>query len=251
MNTKSELISFLENFKHYYSTVVENRIESDKLTFNGLLSGWEALDSVMTNYEKKIASNYNIFYILKNIYNNEVITHSPFLADILNIKGEHKQGDLFYMEFLELLELPNKLIYTPNDKLFFSIEEPKYIGPIDCDYRSGGSIDILISYRDHKKHFSIAIENKRDAKDQPRQLERYYKYLKDVYKENFLLVYLSPDGHSPTESSEEKCLEKLILKGEIKVISYQKHIKDLLKKTVNKIEAGNVSSLINQYLQII
>jgi hypothetical protein len=243
--------SFLDNFKRYYSTVERFKIESDKTRFTGLLSGWKSLDSAMTSYEKRVASNYNIFYILKNIDNNEVITHSPFLKDLLNINGKHKQGDLFYIEFLEQLKPPNKDIFIPNDKIFFSIEEQKYIGPIDENYNKGGFIDILISYRDSKKHFAIAIENKINARDQLKQIERYYKYLKDVHKENFLLVFLSPYGKDPTEYSigisllEERKLHEII------VISYQEHIKNLLEKTIKKIEAENVRSIINQYLQII
>lgn len=254
MESQIIIKSFLEKFKAYYSTIERFKIDSDKERFNGLLSGWNALDSAMTAYEKRIASNYNIFYILKNIYDKEVITHSPFLTDLLNIKGEHKQGDLFYLEFLEQLELglPIKVNFMPNDKIFFSIEEPKYIGPIDKNYNEGGSIDILISYRDSKKHFAIAIENKIYARDQLKQLERYHKYLKDVHKENFLLVYLSPDLRDPSEDSIEiSFLNKLKTQGKIKVISYQHHIKKLLENTISKIEAGNVRSIINQYLQII
>lgn len=250
METKSDLISFLESFKSYYSSIVDHKIESDKARFTGLISGWYAIDSIMDAYEKRIASNYNIFYILKNIYNNEIITHSPFLKDLLNIEGEHKQGDLFYLEFLELLNIPNKVDFIPNDKIYFSIDEPKYIGPIDKDYKDGGSIDIFISYRDSKKHFSIAIENKRDAVDQPKQLERYYNYLKAVHQENFLLVYLTPDGHPPTEQSIEKTLLQQNC-NEIKIISYKEHITKLLRNTISKVEADNVSTLIKQYLQII
>jgi hypothetical protein len=246
--------SFLDNFKKHYLTVERYKIDIDKARFNGLLSGWNALDSTMTSYEKRIASNYNIFDIL-NICNYEVITHSPFLTDLLNIKGEHKQGDLFYTEFLEQLQLPtkDKNKFIPNDKIFFSVEEPKYIGPIDEDYNKGVFIDILISYRDSKKHFAIAIENKIYARDQLKQLERYYKYLKDVHKENFLLVYLSPYGQDPTEDSIKiSLLEELKAQRKIiKVISYQKQIKNLLEKTIKKIEAENVRSIINQYLQII
>jgi hypothetical protein len=252
MESTENIKTFLERFRNYYSTVERFKIDSDQARIQGLLSGWKALDLATADYEKRIASSYNIFTILKHISNKEVITHTPFIADLLNIHGEHKQGELFYLEFLEQLKLPNKEKFIADETILFSIEEPKYIGPIDKDYNEGGSIDILISYRDAKKHFAIAIENKRDAPDQQRQLLRYYKYLKDVHRDNYLLVYLSPDGRSPTEYSIDKAsLDTLSGQHKIKVVSYNQHIKNLLRNTINKVEARNVHSLISQYLEII
>lgn len=250
MDKISYLKAFLENFKFYTKSLEKNKFEYDRSMINSLLSGWRALDSIITKHERENAPNYNIFYILKNIYNNEVITHSPLIADLLNVNGEHRQGDLFYTEFINLLCLTDKEKFLVNDNSFFTIEEPKYIGPIDKEYKDGGFIDILIKYRDSKKHFTIAIENKRDAIDQPRQLERYYNYLSKVYKENILLIYLSPYGNPSENSIKKDIIEKLLKQNVIKIIDYNL-IKELLQNTHPKIEAQNVSLLINQYLQII
>jgi hypothetical protein len=251
MESQNNIKVFLEGFRNYYSTVERFKIESDRAIIQGLLSGWKALALTIADYEKRTASSYNIFYILKGISNSEVITHTPFIADLLNIHGKHKQGDLFYLEFLDQLKLRDKEKFIADKKILFSIDEPKYIGPIDKDYIEGGFIDILIGYRDAKTHFAIAIENKRDAPDQPKQLLRYYKYLKDVYKNNYLLVYLSPYGQDPAEHSIDKTLlNTLIQQDIIRVISYER-IKSLLRNTINKVEARNVHSLLNQYLEII
>jgi hypothetical protein len=260
MIAQNDIESFLEGFKVHRANVENFKIDSNKKRFEKLLLGWRPLVSKIESYEKVNASEYNIFHVLKNIRNKEVITHSPFLSDLLNIDGDHKQGDLFYKEFIKLLNLPdNKFI--PDQKILFSITEPKYIGLIDKEYNEGGSIDILIRYRDSNKHFTIAIENKIGAIDQPKQLQRYYKYLNDVYKENILLVYLSPGGNEPSTGNEsdpvqtysitKKLLEELKDKKEIRIISYKKEIKELLNNTINDIKAESVRSIVNQYLQII
>ena len=246
MEAQSNIKSFLEKFKSHYSTVVRLKIDSDKAKFSELFSGWRTVDSSVLEYEKKSASDYNIFSILKNIANKETITHSPFIADLLNIKGQHKQGDLFYNEFLERLDLGNNIgTYIPENKMFFTVETEKWTGD--------GSIDILISYRDSHKHFAIAIENKIGAVDQPKQLERYYNYLKKIYKKNFLLIYLSPYGHPPVTpySINEVLLEELKNTGVLKIISYSVQVRDVLQNTLQKIEADNVRPLAYQYLQII
>jgi PD-(D/E)XK nuclease superfamily protein len=244
MNDEQSIKDFIDNFKDKYSSLEDSKIESDKNKYNNLFYGWSSLNSLIKSYEKEIASDYNIFYILKNINEKEVITHSPILADLLNVNGQHMQGDLFYKEFLKQLEIENINDFMFNDEIYFKVETEKWTGD--------GSIDIFISYYETNKRFVIAIENKRGAKDQDKQLERYYKYLKNVHKSNFLLIYLTPYGNDPEEYSiSSKLLKTLKDDNIIKIISYNRHIKNVLENTINNIKAEKVRSLINQYMQII
>jgi hypothetical protein len=73
------------------------------------------------------------------------------------------------------------------------------IGAISEDYKEGGRIDILIRDKNGK---TIIIENKIYAGDQPWQLFRYNKFAeKNCTNGNYVLLYLTLDGHHPSEES--------------------------------------------------
>lgn len=244
METTSQLIDFFEKYKNYNLDVTNNKIISKKEAYKQLILGYESINSTITTYERQVASKYNIFWLLKNIYKDETRTHSPFLADLLNINGEHKQKDLFYNQFLNILNLKEKRKFTPTIPRLQIVEIEKWTG--------NGSIDILISYFDKEKRFAIAIENKIHAEDQPKQLERYYNYLNSLY-ENFLLVYLTPHGHKPaTPYSIDNELYGKLIKDKILILaSYDKEISDLIGNTIGQIQAQKVNQIVSQYFEII
>jgi len=240
----TQLIDFFEKYKKYNLHVTEKKIISKKETYKQLIHGFESINSTITTYEKQVASTYNIFWLLKNIYKDETRTHSPFLADLLNINGEHKQKDLFYNQFLSILNLEEKIKFAPTIPRLQIVEIEKWTG--------NGSLDILISYFDKEKRFAIAIENKIYAEDQPKQLERYYNYLYSLY-ENFLLVYLTPHGHKPAipYSINNELYEKLTKDKILILASYDKEISVLIETTIGQIQAQKVHQIVSQYLEII
>lgn len=143
--------------------------------------------------KEKNGEFFNIFSIL-NVERDEVHTHSAFLAELLNPKGSHGQGDMFLKSFLETVVHKNGL-NTENAE----VNTEYYIGPISEDKKQGGKIDILI--RLYKPDHFILIENKIDAGDQETQLERYHNH---VNEQNFTILYLTKDGHEPSEWSTGK-----------------------------------------------
>ncbi len=147
------------------------------------------------NEKEKKGDFFNIFSILR-AETDEVKTHSAFLAELLNPNGTHGQRDLFLKNFLKKIA-PNEDLITENAEV--NIEYS--IGPISEDYKSGGRLDILI--RLPKSNYIILIENKIDAGDQPYQLLRYNKYAKET-KCKYKLLYLTKDGHDPSETSTGK-----------------------------------------------
>ena len=244
METTSQLIDFLEKYRRFDLQLNERKINSKKEAFNQLINGFESINSTINFFEKKIASAYNIFWILKNVYKDETRTHSPFLADLLSINGEHRQNELFYNEFLNILDIGDKLKFTPSIKSLQKVEIEKWTG--------NGSIDILISYFDKEKRFAIAIEDKIYAEDQPKQLERYYSYLDSLY-DDFLLVYLTPKGHKPAipDSIDKELYEKLTKDKRLVLASYDKGITTLIANTLGLIQAPKVQQIVSQYLEII
>ena len=241
-----ELKSWFENYKKYSIHLAESKIEGDLEKFKNLLSNFVNYKNKVDEEDRIMAPNYNVFYLLDYIIDKEKITHSPFLADLLNIKGSHKQGNLFYNEFLiqlKNMELFDKFLVP--DKIFFSVVTEKWIGD--------GFIDIFIEYNSPDKRLAIAIENKIFAKDQPNQLDRYAIFLQREFRDNFLLLYLTPQERLPQipYSISKERYDELEKKNLIKLITYKKHIFSLLENTIEKIIPHHVKSNTKQYLQII
>lgn len=190
--------------------------------------------------KEKKGDFFNIFSILK-AETDEVKTHSAFLAELLNPNGTHGQGDLFLKNFLKIIA-PNEDLITENAEV--NIEWS--IGPISEDYKSGGRLDILI--RLPKSNYIILIENKIDAGDQPYQLLRYNKYAKET-KCKYKLLYLTKDGHDPSETSTGKIDNEPFF---WECISYSQDIKNWLNKCLENIKnASPVAETIRQYIGLI
>ena len=145
--------------------------------------------------------NFNVFSILRNDC-DEVNLHSRFLYEILNPNGSHKKGDIFLQLFLSVVGLSD-FITTENSTIF----EKEYRG-----------IDILIK----NKNRAIIIENKIYAKDQDKQLERYYKIIESEGFDNIKIIYLSLYGDEPSEQSIGELKERE--DGLIISISYKEYI---------------------------
>jgi hypothetical protein len=111
----------------------------------------------------------------------------------------------------------------------------------------------LIEHYGAENPFLICIENKIDAEDQPRQLERYYDYLKTKNDNTkILLIYLTKDGKKPSEISiENEIFKQLDEDGTLKLMSYRNHIREMLINSLPLIKPEKVKVAVNQYLEII
>lgn len=182
-------------------------------------------EKTLQEEKRKRGENFNIFKVLR-LSTSEVRLHSAFLAELLDSKGSHGMGASFLRAFLEIV--------IPDYKNTFDIASSEVIVEYVIDIVSkrdeehGGRIDILIRNNSHQ---AIIIENKIYAEDQPSQLRRYYNYVIDEkYGDNdFLLLYLSLDGHNANADS-------LRNRGHDKVpytaISYKEHILCWLKRCI-------------------
>lgn len=213
-----------------------------------LLINYELTKQDFIKWNKSKAVNYNIFEIL-NIKHLETITHTPFLVNLLKPSSSHGQGLLFYnllLEQIKFKEYPQKLekFKTPKIEVFEEKSTANY-----------GRIDILIQSKGNVEPFALIIENKIYASDQDMQLERYYNYCTRVLglkDDNILLIYLSPEGNMASETSMNIEKQQLLIKNNVLVnLGYKENIQPLLYESLNKIEAENVKTLINQYLEII
>lgn len=167
-------------------------------TIKGLLQQVKLVTKYYSQLSTQSGEGFNLFKVI-NMTHNETSVHSRFIAELLNPKGSHGQGDAFLKIFIELFCKNLNFDYsTVNAKV------EKSIGPKDLD--TGGRLDIIVS--DGKSH-CIVIENKINASDQKKQLIRYYNYAKN-YKES-QLIYLTLHGENPSQysiKSEDQELKK-------------------------------------------
>lgn len=212
INTQTSQSSKLENF------------------FSALRAKRESLIEFMTLYEAPLAPRFNVFDFIRP---NE-LKLSEIIAFLLNPTAKHGQGDVFLRIFLKAIG--KEELCNATDRVTCILEQ--LTKTIENDQRR---IDIELKVGD----FGIGFENKPWAGDQLKQLTDYAKDLGNRYGERFLLVYLSGDGHSPSEDSigeeERKELER---NGHIEVLSYRKFI-----ECVNGFKVNCQSDRVRHFLQ--
>lgn len=186
--------------------------------------------ALKSKYES--GEDFNVFSIL-GMETNETKTHSAMLVALLDPKGKHYYSDAFLKLFLDEIQ------YTEcqdEDLSLTHIKSEHYLGKISDDYTSGGFIDILITFPSGK---AIAIENKINAGDQPKQMYRY-----SLYKGGRCdLFYLNKTGNAPSEKSLYTLTDR-----DYKIISYRTHILNWLEQCLSIVKSGTIiENVIKQY----
>ena len=187
----------------------------------------ELLDNVSAIISGQ-TTRFSIFDMLGQ--SSRELTHSAFLAQMLNPRGNHDMGTTFLNLFLEELKL-NKTFDTDN----VEVEIEKDFGPkegsgVDA---KGGRIDIYIK----NSHGQIlVVENKIYATDQDDQLQRY----RNSTGPDSLIYYLSLDRHAPSNSPSSIGYN---------LISYRDEIKSWLNKCLDSVRHNvHLSTIIQQYM---
>ena len=144
----------------------------------------ETAQTLDDELDRQLARRFNVFRYLRT----DEKGFSRMIADLLDPAGDHGQG----AAFLKLL----------TDRLDFAWDvNPTDLGSakVQMERRIDGGrrIDIVVEIGSH----CLAIENKSNsAVDQEDQVEDYLGWLKREYDYS-LLVYLSPAGDGPSETS--------------------------------------------------
>lgn len=134
---------------------------------------------------------------------------SRIIADLLNPRGSHGQGVLF----LKLLLDKIKLLPTQGNLGQALVEVEKTI-------KGDRRLDICVRIEDDERKHCLAIENKPYAGDQENQIKDYLDWLKAEYDE-FMLIYLSPEGEPPSSDSIElNYLEKHSMYQSFRIMPY-------------------------------
>lgn len=157
--------------------------------------------------------------------------HSSVIASLLDTRGSHGQKCRFLELFLRCLPEQFKSFDPSGARTACE----RYIGQKTED--SGGRVDICI---ENSSGQMIVIENKIFAGDQEHQILRYVEFLRGRPRDRsgvkFPVLYLTPDGHSPSDDSTQtdgmqcRCGEDYVC------ISYRDVIVPWLDKCINEME---------------
>lgn len=249
MVTKNAIALFLKEYDLKISKLEGRKITEDKAKFSTLLSSYSIFRRLVNRLDTKEARGYNIFDIIKVNHLEEKV-HTPFLTNLLDPKGTHSQGALFYESFIEILaaSLPYIRTFICSDYSYLNVIAEKNTG-------SFGEIDILL-YNTHPiERFAIIVENKIWASDQKEQLSRYYRYAIESLKvapDRILLIYLTPYGNPASEISIQlSSAQKLQDSNSLLFISYKHHINQWLNSVLPYVEANKVKQVLIQYIDTI
>jgi hypothetical protein len=166
------------------------------------------LSDVSTLYKRRLhspadhAPRFNLFRVL-DIEDKEVSTHSAFIANLLNPREGHEQGDLFLRQFL--LQLGDEQLVVFDDWVIG--KEVPFIG---------GRLDIVL--QSAKASAIIVIENKIRTEDHTNQLTAYREWLDQPHRkelfETRLLLYLTPVGE-PAKNAPSSIYQAISYSGDI------------------------------------
>lgn len=214
-------------------------------------------EKVLRQERFKRGECFNVFEIM-HAEHYEVTTHSTMLASLLDPNGSHGAGNIFLNLFMEqIISLLIVGVSFNSNTFRFNTNSAKVkveysIGKIDNNNEEGGRIDILIENDNLSK--AIIIENKIYADDQPQQLYRYHEFAENKYGSgNYILLYLTLNGHSPSDKSIKNGNSKPLKENEdFYCISYADEISKWISSCKEKAVAMPVvRETMTQYLDLI
>lgn len=186
---------------------------------------------------------YNVFNVLG--VDNMELSHSAFLAALLNPDGSHGMQDAFLKAFIDTIAHGGTKpeLDTAHAKVYTEYN----IGNIT--ETTGGRIDILITDRSDTGNgkaggHAIIIENKIWAADQPNQLVRYHNFAPEA-----ALLYLTLNGEEPSAQSRGTLNAQ---DGGYQCISYRRDIIGWLQQCAQlAFDKPRVRETINQYINLL
>jgi len=161
--------------------------EKNNLDIQTFLGKIAAISVKHSGISKKEQLGFNVFSILRR-ETEEVGLHSAFLFALLDPKGAHEHKTVFLNVLMDVLGL--------SDFTDAKFERSGKEMPFD-----NGRIDLYFQQGDR----ALIIENKIDAKDQPKQLARYINWAIETCNATHIdVVYLTFDGSKPGDDSLDK-----------------------------------------------
>jgi hypothetical protein len=171
------------------------------------------------------------------------------LAHLLDPAGSHAQRTRFLSDFLNIVQAAadgqRKNLHLPRP-------EDSAIGQWRCERefllpRDLGKADVIL----YGPSLLLVIENKIFAGDQANQLQRYWDFAKPEAERKCLLpviVYLTPEGHRPSEQSLGDSTE---LEEHLVLLSYHEDIYQFIQHNAEDLSAISVTEVLRQYADLV
>jgi hypothetical protein len=228
-----------EDFEKFYHVKIQKEEIEAAYRYN-FIEKFNHASSLIKKYKPEINTynleetpNFNIFSIL-GLHKKEVITHTPFLANLLNEFDSHQHQRLFLDSFLKgVIGLDAKQV---DNRIWKVIKERE-------------NIDLkIINKRDQ---IAIFIENKIATGAHSGQLSRYFKNWKENYKGG-AFVYLTVNGDDPSiEGFNEDTYSRNLIEKELLKLSYKDNIRKWLELCLPEIKSNKLLYTVKQYLELI
>lgn len=229
----AEVELWCDRYRAFRRKRVDTRFADFKRDFRRLGEGLKPIKVRAAKRARKETPDFNVFRILR-LAHREVVTHTPFLTNLLDPAGTHAQGDLFLRLFLN--RLAHKQVAVPTlragERWQVFTEQVTELGNFDIHLRS------------HSLRCQIVIENKIGAADQEDQLARYWKQMQKERAEFDYqpLVYLTPQPREPLAT-----LQPL---PPFTNLTYRDDICAILQSGLEVIPSPRLRYSLEQYLEI-
>jgi hypothetical protein len=194
-------------------------------------------ERMQRSIDQKLATRFNAFSIIEPDENKL----SDIIADLLDPKGTHGQGNLFLRALFEKLGLCTEP--QPTEHAIVRREVPT-----DRLLKNRRRIDILI-----EAGVLIAIENKVDSLEQADQIKDYVDHLAECASSancRSVLIYLTPNGRKPKSITTPK-VEELQNAGLLHCWSYQTDLRDWLIVCRRECEAEKIRHFLSDFIAYI
>lgn len=208
--------------------------------FEGAKQGLAIWRQATANLDLHLARRFTFFHFI-DLDENRM---SDVFAYLLNPDETHGQGELFLREFLS--DVPLKWL-PESGWSRVSIGREVITSRIENWNRR---IDIEIAFQIADSWVAIAIENKPWAGDQDQQLSDYARHLESMYGGRFKLIYLTPNGETPSEYSiKREKREELENAGKLTNASIRNWASDTgwLKRAEGEVKAERVRWFVSDF----
>ncbi len=182
----------------------------------------------------RLATRFNVFDLIEPDENKL----SDILAELLNPKGTHGQGDLFLRLFFEQLGLGSDPELRTDDA---TVQRE---APMRGTWKENRRMDVFI----HAAGVSLAIENKVDSGEQPEQVRDYLEHLRECPRGT--VIYLTPERRPPGWLSDSD-LEKYQRSKRLQCWSYQEDVSKWLTACRQGCEAQRIRDFLSDFIAYI
>lgn len=185
------------------------------------------------------------------------LSHSNFIAWLLNIQESHNLSSYPIKKFLEILVISSRETQQEKHKELFDsiiIDDLKINNSYITTEKSivgVGRVDIYIevniSYSNKNQNLRIIIENKVATNEHRDQTTKYYNYYENLQDKSWknLYVFLTPiSGIELSELFEVECSCKEYIQT-----NYQNLVDYLLEPILNKNISEKTENIVKEYLQ--